>query len=155
MVLLLVLGVLLFGCGGGGGETPTSPSPEKRAEVVQIVGISNVVPTIKCGDTIRGRQRVEIKFVYSASETVTASAVAAGAAYFSQGNMKINLPPGDKKTGYFVIACPVGNDGNDVCSLQASRELVTTTLGIRINSAAGEFLDQKEMPCTLTWLPDP
>lgn len=143
--------VLMCRCGGDG--TPTSPGPTPapvRAEVVEILGISNGATS--CGGTVGAGRLVEIKFVYASREIVAVTPRVNGAKGFRNKPVDFWLPPSVKSVAYYGVSCPVRGDGSSPCD-RGGQPLTTTTLGVTLTSPEGLTLDSKEIPCQITWMP--
>lgn len=158
MKKLALVSVILSFCifsSCGGSDTPTSPSPIKKALVVQIHGISN---GHSCGDQVRGRAVIEIKYSYTAEVSVLPRPVLEGADFFLQASIEKPLPPAENRVRYLSVSCPV-SQGKSTCSAMGYHDLaniVTKTIGVSlVDPDSGEVFDRKEIPCELTWLIDP
>lgn len=144
---------LVCGCGEKGSPTSPGPTPApKKAEVIEIIGISN--GATDCGGTVFAGRLVEIKFAYSSREIVTPAARLNGAADFRVKPADLRLPPTERSTMYYGVSCPVTADGHSPCD-RNGQPLTTTTLGVALVSVEGHVLDSREMPCRITWSPNP
>ncbi|MEM4330371.1 MAG: hypothetical protein QXY64_04405 [Candidatus Bilamarchaeaceae archaeon] len=67
----------------------------------------------------------------------------------------MNLPPSSQSRRAFVgLTCPFDpNQNMFTCSSSYPKDaaFTTTTIGVKLELLDGKIVDQKEMPCTLTW----